>query len=145
MSGMNMGVTVANFSELGWLWVCGSRFSRHMRGSVAACQAKPHFCGSDEPEALMKGTILDFLKLASEKPDLGKELIELAEKYDITFTDEVSDEELDAVTGPYRLIRILRTEACTGPHGPADLAWVWPLATMVLLPLVMFRRGRRRS
>ena len=56
----------------------------------------------------------------------------------------MADEELDAVTGPYRLIRILRTEACTGPHGPADLAWVWPLATMVLLPLVLFRRGRRR-
>lgn len=47
----------------------------------------------------MKGTILDFLKLTSEKPDLGKELIEVAEKYDFTFSDEVSDEELDAVAG----------------------------------------------
>ena len=47
----------------------------------------------------MKGTILDFLKLAAEKPELAKQLVELAAKHDFEFSDEVSDEELEAVAG----------------------------------------------
>jgi hypothetical protein len=47
----------------------------------------------------MKGTILDFLKLAAEKPELAQELVELAAKHDFEFTDEVSDEELEKVAG----------------------------------------------
>jgi hypothetical protein len=34
----------------------------------------------------MKGTILEFLKLVSEKPELTKELMELAAKHDFEFT-----------------------------------------------------------
>jgi deazaflavin-dependent oxidoreductase (nitroreductase family) len=55
----------------------------------------------------------------------------------------ISDEELDAITTKYRLIHIKRRAACTGPGGPGDLAWVWPLATMILLPLALRRRRRR--
>jgi deazaflavin-dependent oxidoreductase (nitroreductase family) len=55
---------------------------------------------------------------------------------------EMTDEELDKVTAEYRLIRIRRTAACTGPSGPGDLAWVWPLATMILLPLALRRRRK---
>jgi deazaflavin-dependent oxidoreductase (nitroreductase family) len=51
--------------------------------------------------------------------------------------------ELEAVTVDYRLIHIRRTEARTGRGGPGDLAWVWPLATMILLPLALFRRRKR--
>ncbi len=47
----------------------------------------------------MKGTILDFLKLAAEKPELAKELGALAARFDFEFSDEVSDEELEAVAG----------------------------------------------
>jgi hypothetical protein len=49
----------------------------------------------------MKGTILDFLKLAAEKPELVRELGQLAAKYDFEFTlpDEVSDEQLEGVAG----------------------------------------------
>jgi len=48
----------------------------------------------------MKGTILDFLKLATEKPEIAKGLVELATKYDFEFTsDELSDADLDAVAG----------------------------------------------
>jgi len=47
----------------------------------------------------MKGTILDFLKLATEKPQLAQELVSLAGKYDFQFVDEMSDEELDDVAG----------------------------------------------
>jgi len=48
----------------------------------------------------MKGTILDFLKLAAEKPELGRELVELAGRYDFEFTDtELSESDLDGVAG----------------------------------------------
>jgi hypothetical protein len=47
----------------------------------------------------MKGTILDFLKLAAEKPAVARELAELAAKHGIEFSDEVSDAELETVAG----------------------------------------------
>ena len=47
----------------------------------------------------MKGTILDFLKLAAEKPELARDLIDLAVRHDFTFTDELSEEELEGVSG----------------------------------------------
>ena len=48
----------------------------------------------------MKGTILDFLNLATEKEALAKELLELATKYDFEFSDEeLSESELDQVAG----------------------------------------------
>jgi deazaflavin-dependent oxidoreductase (nitroreductase family) len=55
----------------------------------------------------------------------------------------MSDEELNAATSKYPLMRIHRTEARTGPGGPGDLAWVWPLATMILLPLALLRPRRK--
>jgi deazaflavin-dependent oxidoreductase (nitroreductase family) len=54
----------------------------------------------------------------------------------------LSDEALAAATALYRLIRIRRTEARTGPDGPGDLAWVWPLSTLGSL-LLLARRSRR--
>jgi deazaflavin-dependent oxidoreductase (nitroreductase family) len=54
----------------------------------------------------------------------------------------MTNEQLEAATADYRLVRIQRTEARTGPGGPGDLAWVWPLATMILLPLILLRRRR---
>jgi deazaflavin-dependent oxidoreductase (nitroreductase family) len=58
----------------------------------------------------------------------------------------MSDSELDELLAHYRLIRIRRTGALTGPGGPGDLAWVWPLTTLVLLFLLVSRRsGRKRS
>jgi len=54
----------------------------------------------------------------------------------------MSDEELLAACPDYRLVRIRPTEARTGPGGPGDLAWVWPTAVMVLLPLALGRKRR---
>lgn len=54
----------------------------------------------------------------------------------------MTDEQLDQVTKSYRLVRIRRQQACTGPGGPGELAWVWPLATLILLPLAFRRRKR---
>jgi deazaflavin-dependent oxidoreductase (nitroreductase family) len=55
---------------------------------------------------------------------------------------KLSDEALAEVTPEYRVLRIHRTQARTGPGGPGDLAWVWPLATMILLPLALRRRKK---
>ena len=54
----------------------------------------------------------------------------------------MSDEELDSSTSSYRLLHIRRTEPRTGPDGPGDLAWIWPVSTMLLL-LALLRRKRR--
>jgi deazaflavin-dependent oxidoreductase (nitroreductase family) len=54
-----------------------------------------------------------------------------------------SDEELDSQTADFRLFRIQRKEARTGPGGPGELAWVWPLALLFLVFRVS--RGRRRK
>ena len=56
----------------------------------------------------------------------------------------MSDEELEAATAGYRLVRIRRIAARTGPGGPGDLAWVWPVATMLLLPFALRGMGRRK-
>lgn len=55
----------------------------------------------------------------------------------------MTDQQLDEATRTYRLVHIHRTEARTGPGGPGELAWVWPLATFILLPLVLGRRKRK--
>jgi len=47
----------------------------------------------------MKGTFIDFMKLASENPELAQELVDLAMKYDFQFTDQVTDEQLEGVAG----------------------------------------------
>lgn len=56
---------------------------------------------------------------------------------------KINDQTLSTVTAPYRLVRIRRAEARTGRPGPNDLAWIWPLATMLLLPLIFPRRKRK--
>lgn len=55
---------------------------------------------------------------------------------------KMTDEEIKAESEKYRLIRIRRKQARTGSGGPGDLKWVWPLATMILLGMVIFRRRR---
>jgi len=48
----------------------------------------------------MKGTILDFLSLVAEKPELARKLGELAAEFDFEFVDdELSDVDLEAVAG----------------------------------------------
>jgi hypothetical protein len=54
----------------------------------------------------------------------------------------ISDEELERITAPYCLFHIRRTEARTGPGGPGDLAWVWPLSTLVLLIMLLTKRRK---
>lgn len=56
--------------------------------------------------------------------------------------EKLSDAELEQVTAPYCLMHVKCQEARTGRDGPGDLAWIWPLTTMTLLPLIIWRRKR---
>jgi hypothetical protein len=48
----------------------------------------------------MKGTILDFLQLAAEKPELAQGLVQLAAQFDFEFVDdELTEDDLDSVAG----------------------------------------------
>ena len=58
----------------------------------------------------------------------------------------LSDERLASLAQNYRLIRIQIKEPRTGIGGPGDLAWIWPLATFILLPLALRQcKSRKRS
>ncbi len=54
----------------------------------------------------------------------------------------MTDQQLDKSTSSYRLVRIHRAAPCTGPGGPGDLDWVWPLTTFVLLLSLLSRRRK---
>lgn len=56
----------------------------------------------------------------------------------------MTEEQLEDMIEKYRLVRFQRTSPVTGPGGPGDLVWVWPVATLLLLGL-LFRPNRRRS
>jgi deazaflavin-dependent oxidoreductase (nitroreductase family) len=56
----------------------------------------------------------------------------------------MDDDALIAATRGYRLLHIRRMRAATGPGGPADLAWIWPAATFLLI-LWMWRPFRRKN
>jgi deazaflavin-dependent oxidoreductase (nitroreductase family) len=55
----------------------------------------------------------------------------------------LSDVQLDEKTSDYRLLKLERMTARTGPGGPGDLAWVWPWAAGLLL--LVFRRRWPRA
>ncbi len=55
----------------------------------------------------------------------------------------MSDEDFDEMLETYRLLCVRKTAPVTGPDGPGDLAWVWPLSTLLLFWLLV-RRGKRR-
>ena len=56
----------------------------------------------------------------------------------------MTDEQVEKLLETYRLVRIQRAAPVTGPGGPGDLAWVWPVTTFLLLGLLL-RPKRRRS
>jgi deazaflavin-dependent oxidoreductase (nitroreductase family) len=58
---------------------------------------------------------------------------------------KLDDEQLAAITVDYRLLRIRRTAARTGPGGPGDLAPVMSLVAFFLLPLALRKRSSRNS
>jgi hypothetical protein len=55
---------------------------------------------------------------------------------------EISDDELLVICKDYGLVHILRKQPRTGKGGPGDLAWVWPLAVMIMLPMICCRKKK---
>lgn len=53
----------------------------------------------------------------------------------------MSDAELKAATRGYRLFHLRKEQPRTGPDGPGDLVWVWPVLVLFLLRRA-FRRRR---
>jgi deazaflavin-dependent oxidoreductase (nitroreductase family) len=53
---------------------------------------------------------------------------------------KLSDDDLARMLKKYRLVRIRKAQALTGPDGPGEYAWIWPLATFILLGLLLRRR-----
>ncbi len=57
--------------------------------------------------------------------------------------NELSDDDLRQIVQSYRLIHIQRRAPRTGPGGPGELSWLWPLATLLLLPLALRKRRKK--
>lgn len=53
---------------------------------------------------------------------------------------KLDDAQFAAATREYRLVRIRRTAARTGPGGPGDLNWIWQAATVGLFLRLLRRR-----
>ena len=58
---------------------------------------------------------------------------------------EISEDELAGLLANYRLIRIRRVAARTGPGGPGDLAWIWQVVAILLLPIALLQLKRKKS
>lgn len=56
----------------------------------------------------------------------------------------MTDEALGDATAPYRLVRLRLVGERTGAGGPGSLAWVWPMATFLLLIALGWRRRSRQ-
>jgi deazaflavin-dependent oxidoreductase (nitroreductase family) len=54
----------------------------------------------------------------------------------------LSNQDIDNMFESYRLVRICVTGAATGPGGPGDLAWIWPLSTLILAILLIRKHSR---
>jgi len=55
----------------------------------------------------------------------------------------MDDETLADATRSYKVVHIQKEAPRTGPGGPGELAWVWQVATMILLPIVLLKRRRK--
>jgi deazaflavin-dependent oxidoreductase (nitroreductase family) len=58
------------------------------------------------------------------------------------FYPGISDDELLSICKDYGLVHIIRKQPRTGKGGPGDLAWIWPLAVMVMLPMISSKKKK---
>jgi hypothetical protein len=54
----------------------------------------------------------------------------------------ISDDDLLSVCNDYGLVHIIRQQPRTGKGGPGDLAWVWPLAVFLMLPMICCKKKK---
>jgi len=97
------------------------------------------------PDGWWKGTAEDVSDDPNRVDILRRVLIAsglAAEVFEGINPRTLTDEELGEMVERYRIVRIRRTEARTGPGGPGEFAWIWPLATMALGFLLPCRRKK---
>ena len=63
--------------------------------------------------------------------------------YGFGVSPRLPDQRLGELTADYKVVRLAKTEPITGPDGPGELAWIWPVAAVFVL--AMRRRCRRRT
>jgi len=87
------------------------------------------------PEGSWAATVEDVSAAQNRLPLLRQVLIGSGVVANLFGIDplKMPDAELEALTKTYRLLRIRRTYPLTGPDAPGDLAWLWPLATLLLV------------
>jgi hypothetical protein len=87
------------------------------------------------PEGSWTATVEDVSAAQNRLPLLRQVLIGSGIVANLLGIDplKMPDVELEALTKTYRLLRIRRTYPLTGPDAPGDLAWIWPLATLLLI------------
>lgn len=56
----------------------------------------------------------------------------------------MTNQEVDALTQGYRLVRIRRIGERTGEGGPGEYAWIWPIATTVMFFLYLTKPSARK-
>ena len=97
------------------------------------------------PDGWWEGTAEEVIDPAARLPLMRQVILESGFAGRLAGLDvrRMNDEEFDHATAGYRLIHLRRTAPRTGPGGPGDLAWVWPLATFILLPLAFRKRKCR--
>ncbi len=96
------------------------------------------------PDGWWAGTAVDVSDAANRLPLLRQVLIASGfAAYAAGLNPRhMADADLEAATSTYRLIKIERLVACTGPGGPGELAWVWPALVMMGLPWLLWRRRK---
>ena len=98
------------------------------------------------PEGWWAGTAVDISDAPERLPLLRQVLIGSGFAAHLAGINPhtISDAGLERLTQDYCLVHISRTEARTGSGGPGEYSWIWPLATMLLLPALLLRRPKRR-
>ncbi len=94
------------------------------------------------PDGWWAGTVEDVTGQPGHREKLRRVLIDsgfAAPLFGGINPHSASDAQIEQATAGYRLLRIQRREARTGPGGPGEYAWIWPIFTFLLL------LGRRRA
>lgn len=125
--------TPVNYAEIGGDLYCTAGFgdiSDWYRNLLANPQVEVWL-----PNGWWAATAADVTAQADSLPILRQVLINSGFAARAVGIDPVHmrDEQLRAATVDYRLVKVQRAIARTGPGGPGELAWIWPLTTMLLL------------
>lgn len=99
------------------------------------------------PDGWWKG-IAEDVSTSEQRPQIMRAVVEASGFAGPMFgvdPKKLDDTALMEATKSYKVVRVQRVEARTGPGGPGDLAWVWQIATFIMLPILFFQRKRNKK